>query len=323
MQWWTAELSQHAYAILIGAVFLEAIGLPLPAALVLLIVGAAAAHGSLQVPYALAAASLAMLAGDTLLFLGGRYTGWWLLGALCRISLNPESCILRSADSFYRRGRQLLVFSKFIPGISTMAPPLAGSMNMRFAQFLTFDLAGTVLYIGAYFGVGFLFSGALGAVLHGYQATGRILGWAVAALIAGYALLQVRLWFKERSLPKVRLVDPAEAARELQSGAEIYDVRSHGYFDAKATRIRGSRRLDPHSLHQSVPELAADRTVYLYCTCARQATSARVARELQAMLAGKRVRIAVIRGGLRAWTKAGLPLEPVPSADMAALPLFK
>jgi len=105
-----------------------------------------------------------MVAGDMLMFLMGRYTGWWLLGVLCRISLNPESCILRSADSFYRRGRTLLVVAKFIPGINTMAPPLAGCMNMPLLQFLALDLAGAALYTGSYFAVGFLFSDALGAI---------------------------------------------------------------------------------------------------------------------------------------------------------------
>jgi membrane protein DedA with SNARE-associated domain len=319
----TIAITQHGYAILIGIVFLEAVGLPAPAALALLIAGAAAAHGLLQPPYALAAALSAMLAADTLMFLVGRYTGWWLLGALCRVSLNPESCILRSADSFYRRGRQLLVIAKFIPGINTMAPPLAGSMNMRLAQFLPLDLTGAALYVGSYFGAGYLFSDALGAVMHGYQAAGRILGWVVVALIAGYLLFQLWLWLRERALPLVTLADPAEAARELLSGADIYDVRSHGYFDTKAKRIRGSRRLDPHALHQSNAQVPVDRAVYLYCTCARQATSARVARELQAALAGKGVRIAVIKGGLRAWTRAGLPVEAVPHTEMADMPLFK
>jgi membrane protein DedA with SNARE-associated domain len=146
----TTAIAQHGYAILIGVVFVEAIGLPVPAALALLIAGAAAAHGLLQAPYAVAAALLAMLVADTLMFLLGRHTGWWLLGVLCRMSLNPESCILRSADSFYRRGRQLLVIAKFIPGINTMAPPLAGSMNMRLAQFLPLDLAGAALYVGSF-----------------------------------------------------------------------------------------------------------------------------------------------------------------------------
>src|ERR1700733_9799404 len=163
-------LAQHGYTLLFAAVFLETIGLPVPAAIALLIAGGAAAHGSLRAPLALGGAFATMLFGDTLMFFLGRYTGWWLLGLLCRLSLNPESCILRSADSFYKRGRTLLVFAKFVPGINTMAPPLAGSMNMPLAQFLLLDLAGSALYVGSYFAVGFVFSDALGVVLHGYQA---------------------------------------------------------------------------------------------------------------------------------------------------------
>ena len=322
MDTWTSAIAQHGYVILSALVFLGALGLPVPAALALLVAGAVGARGLLQPQYLLGAAVLAMLAGDSLTFLLGRHTGWWLLGALCRLSLNPESCILRSADSFYRHGHQLLVFAKFVPGINTMAPPLAGSMNMRLAPFLTLDLAGTALYVGSYFAVGFVFSNALGTLLHGYQAAGRIVGGIVVVLITGYLLFQLWLWLKQRGLPPVALADPAEAARESQSGAAIYDVRSHGYFDARAMRIRGSRRLDPHALNQSDTQLPGEPMVYLYCTCARQATSARVARELQAAL-GPGVRIAVIRGGLRAWTRAGLPLEAVPAADVAALPLFR
>jgi membrane protein DedA with SNARE-associated domain/rhodanese-related sulfurtransferase len=323
MDTWTSAIAQHGYVTLSVLVFLDALGLPVPAAVALLVAGALAARGVLQLQYLLGVSVLAMLAGDTLLYLLGRYTGWWLLGVLCRISLNPESCILRSADSFYRRGRQLLVYSKFLPGINTMAPPLAGSMNMGLAQFLILDLAGTVLYVGAYFAVGFLFSNALGAMVQGYQAAGRILGAIIIALIAAYLLYLLWLWLKQRGLPPVTLADPTEAERASQGGAVIYDVRSHGYFDPKATRIRGSRRLDPNALNQPDTALPGEQAIYLYCTCARQATSARVARELQVKLKGKTVRIAVIRGGLRAWTRAGLPVEPVPPADMAALPLFR
>src|SRR5712671_2004260 len=161
---WNNLLAQHGYSLLIATVFLEAVGIPVPAALALLVAGGAAASGVLQVPNALGAALAAMLAGDTLMFLMGRYTGWWLLGILCRLSLNPESCILRSADTFHRRGRTVLLFAKFIPGINSMAPPLAGSMNMRLAQFLRLDAVGVALYIGSYFSVGFLFSDALTAI---------------------------------------------------------------------------------------------------------------------------------------------------------------
>jgi membrane protein DedA with SNARE-associated domain/rhodanese-related sulfurtransferase len=318
MDSWISEITQHGYAILFTAVFLEAIGLPVPAALVLVLAGGAAANGTLRLAYALSGAVFVTLAGDTLMFLLGRYTGWWLLGLLCRISLNPESCVLRSADAFYRRGRTLLVIAKFIPGINTMAPPLAGSMNMRFWPFIRLDLAGAALYVGTCFGIGFLFSGALGALTRGYHTFGRVLGWAFAALVLGYVGFQILLWARTRRLAAVPLVLPAEAARQMATGAWIYDVRSHGYFDAKATRIQGSRRLDPNALHQSKAEVPPDRPVYVYCTCVREATSARVARELQKV----GVRVAVIKGGLRAWRRAGLPVEPVPPSEMAQLPIF-
>ena len=323
MESWNSALAQHGYAVLVAIVFLGSVGLPVPAALALLIAGGAAARGILQVPNALGAAFLAMLAGDILMFLLGRYTGWWLLAILCRISLNPESCILRSADTFYRRGRTLLVIAKFIPGINTMAPPLAGSMNMRLAPFLRLDMAGAVLYIGSYFAVGFAFSGALDPVTRGYNAAGRALGWIVIILIAGYLIFRTSLWINGRSVSTVPLTIPVEAFREMTDGAFIYDVRSHGYFNARATRIRGSRRLDPNALHQIDVELPSVGVVHVYCTCVRQATSMHVARELQKMLEGKRVRVTVIKGGLRAWTKAGLPVEGVPREEMAALPTFE
>src|ERR1700734_2008353 len=170
-------LMQHGYVILAAIVLLEAIGIPVPAAVALLIAGGAVARGMLQAQYVLGIAVFAMLAGDTLMFFLGRYTGWWLLGLLCRFTLNPEACILRSADAFFKRGRTLLVFAKFVPGINTLAPPMAGSMNMRFGLFLRYDLVGTVLYNGGYVLLGVLFSGALEIITKGYQTFNRALSW--------------------------------------------------------------------------------------------------------------------------------------------------
>ena len=322
MEHWISGISQHGYAILFAAIFLESVGFPVPAALALLVAGAAAGSGFLRVPNATIGAMTAMVAGDTLMFVMGRYTGWWLLGVLCRLSLNPEACMLRSADSFYRRGSKLLVVAKFIPGINTMAPPLAGSMQMRFRSFLQLDLIGAALYIGLYFGFGFFFSGALHAVTQGYHAFGRIMGGVGIALVAVYLGVQLWLWIKEKARPPVVYAIPLEVAETSLAGAQIYDVRSHGYFDANAVRIKGSKRLDPNALHQSTPDFEAQQQVYLYCTCVREATSRRVARELEIKLKEAGVRIAVIKGGLSAWRKAGLPTEVVPREDVTALPLF-
>jgi rhodanese-related sulfurtransferase len=112
---------------------------------------------------------------------------------------------------------------------------------------------------------------------------------------------------------------PEIVARELSTGeAVVFDVRSHGYFDPGAVRIPGSKRVDPNALRASLKEFAKDRQIYLYCTCQRQATSVRVARELLKL----GLRVAVIQDGLRGWGSAGLALETVPPAELAALPLF-
>src|ERR1700692_4949413 len=135
-------VSHHGYLLVFLIVFAEAAGLPAPAALALVAGGAAAAATILIPGLVLAVALCAMMLGDSLLFVLGRYTGWALLGFLCRLSLNPETCILRSAESFYKRGRVALVFAKFIPGVNSIAPPLAGSMKMKPMQFLQFDFIG-------------------------------------------------------------------------------------------------------------------------------------------------------------------------------------
>jgi membrane protein DedA with SNARE-associated domain len=272
MEPWLSGLAQHGYSILFAAVFLEAVGLPIPAALALLITAAASARGSLQLTWALASALSAMMLADLLMFLLGRYTGWWLLGVLCRLSFNAESCMLRSAASFHRRGRLLLLFAKFVPGINAMAPPLAGSMNMRLIQFLALDLGGASLYIGSYMAVGFLFSGALESMVSGYQTLSRFMGWILIALIAVYIGVQLRMWLKTRGPGAAPVAPPSDVASAVSDGdAVIYDVRSHGYYDAKATRIRGSRRLDPNTLHGLDERLPGDllsqnKLVFLYCT---------------------------------------------------------
>jgi membrane protein DedA with SNARE-associated domain/rhodanese-related sulfurtransferase len=312
-------LSQHGYSILFAAVFLEAIGIPVPAALALLFAGGASARGSLHVALAVACALSAMVLADILMFLLGRHTGWWLLGMLCRLSLNPESCVLSSADSFYRRGRVLLVFAKFVPGINTMAPPLAGSMNMRLGQFLRFDCVGAALYVGVYLSAGFLFSGALGAITKGYQTFSRALGWVLAAAVAGYVAYQVWMWRKGRPPRSVVFISPAEAKRAMSSdGGIIYDVRSHGYYDSNATRIQGSRRLEPNAVSRLAGDVPNGERIYLYCTCVREATSARIAQ----VLTEQGRSCAVIEGGLQAWKKAGLPVESVPPEEIAPLPSF-
>ena len=149
-------MARHGYALIFGLLLAEAIGLPFPAAIALVTAGAAIASHVMKAPLVVLAAIPALMLGDAIQFWLGRFAGWYLLGFLCRVSINPETCILRSAESFYKRGRATLVIAKFIPGVNTMAAPLAGSMKMRFSQFLRFDLAGALLYCVTYLLVGYV-----------------------------------------------------------------------------------------------------------------------------------------------------------------------
>ena len=314
-----SQLLRHGHGLLFAVVLLESVGFPIPAALALIMAGGAIARGSFDGPSTVLGAVSALMLGDTLMFFMGRYTGWWLLGLLCRLSLNPESCMLRSADAFYRRGRLLLVFAKFVPGINTMAPPLAGSMNMRPAQFFGLDLAGATLYVGTYIAAGFLFSDALDAATRLYRAFSGIANWTLLAIVVGYLAFRASVWVKSRPSRAVRFATPLEVARASAEGEiAIYDVRSHGYYDPKAIRIQGSVRLEPNALHRHAGSLPTDTPIYLYCSCVREATSARVAQ----VLLDRGLQTVVIKGGLRAWKKAGLPMEAVPADQVAQLPLF-
>src|SRR6201981_1615686 len=189
-------ISRHGYSIVAAIVFAEAVGLPVPGALALVGAGAAGAGQVLRAPIVLPLVVRAMVVGDTLLFLAGRYSGWALLGFLCKVSANPETCILRSAESFYKRGKVTLLIAKFIPGVNTMGPPLAGSMRMRFGQFITYDVAGACLYILAYFTLGFLGRDFLKAINAGFQTAGRTIEEVLLLGVIAYVIY--RLWLVQK-----------------------------------------------------------------------------------------------------------------------------
>lgn len=262
--------SRHGYSLLALIVFAEAVGLPLPAALALLAAGAACAWHVMNPLAALAVAITAMVWGDWLMFLVGRHSGWALLGFLCRVSINPETCILRSAESFYKRGKKTLVFAKFLPGINTMAPPLAGSMRMSTSTFLWFDFLGTTIYVLTYGAAGFLFSDFLRAITRGLIAAGHAVEIMLGLAAVAYLVYRVRDYFQHRGARDVPRVTVAELAQHLASAGKdevlVADVRSHGYYDADAERIQGSVRIEPNHLEEEIKQLPSDKLIFLYCT---------------------------------------------------------
>jgi membrane protein DedA with SNARE-associated domain len=261
--------SRHGYSLLALVVFAEAIGLPVPAALALLAAGTACAWHVMNPLAALAVAIGAMLWGDWLMFLVGRHAGWALLGFLCRVSINPETCILRSAEAFYKRGKKTLMFAKFVPGVNTMAPPLAGSMRMRARTFVWFDFLGTAIYVLTYGAAGFLFSDFLRAITRGLVAAGRAAEIMLALAVLAYVGYRIWDYRKHRGARNVPRVTVEELAQHLESASDevlVVDVRSHGYYDAEAERIKGSIRIEPNRLDAEAQSLPPDKLLFLYCT---------------------------------------------------------
>ena len=320
-------LAHYGYAVTALVMFFAAMGLPLPISITLLAAGAASQHG-LRLGVVLPLAWAAAVTGDTLLFFGGRYTGWWLLSGMCRLSINPEQCIFSSAEYFYRRGQKTLLFAKFIPGLGAMAAPLAGSLNMRFWKFLRLDALGVLMYCTAWTLTGFVFSGFLRDIAEWVRQAGNAALAAVLLLALGYALIVLVFTLRARRYKEIDRISAGSLQERLQALTPdrlviIADVRSHGYYDPGMRRIKNSIRVEPNRLKEELLALrefmVPECEIYLYCSCIRDTTSVRVAH----MLKQENCETHVITGGMKAWIKAGGAVELVPEADLQRLPRFE
>lgn len=321
-------IGHHGYAATAAVLFAACCGLPLPLSVVLLTAGAAAHGGSLRLGIVILCAAGAALLGDTLTYLGGRFTGWWLLAGLCRLSMNPETCVFGSARSFYKRGPKTLLFAKFVPGLATVAAPLAGSLNMRIWRFWRLDAVGVLLYTAAWSTVGYLFAPLLREITRWVVSVGHVTAATLLSVLLLYVAYIVLSSLRDTRFSSIERIAAAELHEILlaTTGHErvvvIADVRSHGYYDPNSQRIKNSIRVEPNRLSEELAALrefmAPECDIYLYCSCARDATSVRVAKLLEA----ESCHTKVIRGGLKAWIKAGGPLEPVPAGDVEHLPRF-
>ncbi|HVN19923.1 MAG TPA: VTT domain-containing protein [Dongiaceae bacterium] len=265
-----SSLGRHGYTLTFAVLMAEAVGLPFPASIALVAAGAAIASHTLSATGVVIAAVIGLLAGDIWQFWLGRYTGWALLGFLCRLSMNPETCILRSAESFYKRGRQTLLVAKFVPGVNTMAAPLAGSMKMPFLEFLRLDLAGSLLYTGTYLLLGYISRDFLAAVLNSIYTASRVMEAIIIAALVVYVVYRIVQYQRYREYDFVPRIHAEELAERIAAGEgerlQIVDVRSHGYYDVGAERIFGSIRIEPNNLEEELKNLPKDKEIYLYCT---------------------------------------------------------
>jgi membrane protein DedA with SNARE-associated domain/rhodanese-related sulfurtransferase len=299
-------LIRYGYAVVFATVLAEQIGLPVPAIPVLLAAGGLAGSGHLTLAVMLALAGVASLIADAIWYWVGRIGGVRVLGWMCRISLEPDSCVRRTERAFGAHGARSLLFAKFIPGFSTIAPPLAGIVRVPFREFLVFSGLGGVLWSGVFLGLGWVFR-----QLEMVAALAVQLGsWALALLGAAFGgYIAWKFIARQRFIRKMRIarITPEQLKARLDGGEDVMvvDIRDRLDFEAEPAIIPGALHLTTDELEARHREIPRERDVVLYCTCPSEASSARVA-----LLLKRRGidRVRPLAGGFRAWRDRGYPM---------------
>jgi membrane protein DedA with SNARE-associated domain len=261
-------LVRYGYAVVFGWVFTEQIGLPIPAVPVLLAAGALAGSGRLSLAAVLALAAIASLASDTIWYWIGRRRGGRVLGWLCRLSLEPDSCVRQTQYAFSGHGARSLLIAKFIPGFSTAAPPLAGIVRMPFLRFVVFTGLGGLIWAGVFVGLGWLFSHQLELVAAYVVRLGSGAGLVLVVGLGAYiAWKYIR---RRQFLRQIRIarITPEELKAKLDAGEDmmVVDVRHRVDFEAEPSIISGALHLTTEELEVRHHEIPRERDIVLYCT---------------------------------------------------------
>jgi len=261
-------LLRHGYVVLPTLVFAEQVGLPFPATPFLLAAGALAGRGHLSFWFCLALATVAAVLADGLWYQLGRKKGISVLQFLCRISLEPDSCVRRTEGVFAKQGARSLLVAKFVPGLSTAAPPLAGIFHMRRRRFILWDSLGSVLWAGAFLALGYAFSEQIEVIAERATSLGSWLMVLIVAALGGYVAW--KFIGRQRFLRELRIgrITPEELKEKIDAGEElvIVDLRHSLDFEADPETIPGAFRMDVKELEEKHDRLPPNREVILYCT---------------------------------------------------------
>jgi len=261
-------LVKHGYVVLFVSVLAQQLGVPLPSTPFIIAAGALAHSGQLSFAAALVLACSAAMIADLVWFEIGRRRGARVLQFFCRISLEPDYCVRRTENSFARHGATTLIIGKIVPGVSTLATPMAGIYGLSRLRFFIFDGLGILIWIGAFELLGYLFSDQLEDVV-GYASRfgGLLFGLVVAGLV-GYVVwkyVQRRRFL--RSL-RVARITPEQLKVELDQGADlvIVDLRHAIDIEADPRMLPGALQLPAEKLEERGVELPRGKTLVLYCS---------------------------------------------------------
>ncbi len=309
------ELIQH-YGLLIvfASVFLEQMGLPLPAYPTLLLAGVLIGNGQYAWETMLLVAMIAALAADSVWYRAGRKYGKRVMGKLCKISLSPDTCVRQTEALYLKFGPPALLVCKFIPGFASISSALAGSSGTRYWLFVLMDGLGALLWAGSALWLGNLFSSAIDELMLTLVEMGKWGTLLVLVLLA--AFIASKWWDRQRFIKSLRMarisVDELNAMLNNGAAPVILDTRAKHLIDDGW--IPGAQFVTLEDVDQLVLEIDEDAPVVLYCSCPNEVTAAKVAKKL----IGRGYRnIRPLTGGIDAWRDAGFEVTTLEKERMA------
>jgi membrane protein DedA with SNARE-associated domain/rhodanese-related sulfurtransferase len=298
------EVGQYGLIIVFINVLVDQIGLPVPAVPTLVVAGAIAANGQMSLPAVFILGVLGCLLPDCGWYGIGQIYGIRVLKVLCRISLEPDSCVSQTQTRFERWGINSLVVAKFVPGLAIIAPPLAGAMRIGWLRFMALSIASAVLWVGSALIAGMLFRSQIEAFLLRLDDFGSVAAVIIVAALAAY--IAYKWWERMRFYRTLRMarISVGDLYSLLQAGANpiVVDVRSPTARSLDPRFIPGALHIPVDDMATHLADLPRDRDIILYCACPSEASAARVARML--MNHGFR-KVRPLHGGLDAWVAAG------------------
>jgi membrane protein DedA with SNARE-associated domain/rhodanese-related sulfurtransferase len=307
----THFLLVYGYLLLFVWVLVEQLGIPIPASPVMLAAGALSAEGSMRFFLAFAAVVVAAVISDTTWFLLGRRYGHRILRRLCKLSLEPNTCIRRTQDSVGRRGAVMLLFAKFVPGLALLAPPIAGQYRMPALRFVFFDALGSSIWAATLLLGGRFFGDALNHNPAMLAWAGRFSGVLLLTGIIGFFV--ARILRRRATLRKLAAsrIEPEELKRKLDAGEQVYivDLRHPLEMLTDPYTLPGALQFAPQAIAERHQEIPRDRDIVLFCTCPSEATAARTSLLL---LKHGIERVRPLRGGYDEWKRLGFPLDDIP-----------
>jgi membrane protein DedA with SNARE-associated domain len=259
-------LIRHGYVVLFLWLLAEQAALPLPSLPLLLACGALARSGQMDWRLVLLYGLAACLLADNVWFQLGKRRGTRILRFICRLALEPDSCVRQTENAFSRYGMRSLLAAKFVPGLNAVAAPMAGRSGATLGRFLLFDTLGALVWLTSFTSLGYLFSDQLETVA-GYCMR---MGSGLVTFLAGLLVLWIGWKYVQRqrflkSLSGARIT-PEELRDKLQSGEQvlIVDVRNIDAGDASA--IPGALLMTPEQMATRHPEIPRDRDLILVCS---------------------------------------------------------